>query len=54
MRVAVSSAAQKHGAFNTNVGLMLEKCHKQWPNIKLALCQPVYSIFNNTPPILET
>ena len=54
IKVAVSSAAQKHGAFNTKVGLMLGKCNrqtdryfidrnccKQWPNIKLALCQSV-------------
>ena len=47
MRVAVSSAAQKHepGTFNTKVGLMLGKCRKQWPNIKLALCQPVGSFY---------
>ena len=41
MPVAVSSAAQKHGAFNTKIGLMLEKCREQWPNNKLALRQPV-------------
>ena len=45
MRVSVSTAAQKHGAFNTKVGLMLGKCPKQWPNIKLALCQPVGSFY---------
>ena len=41
VKVAVSSAAQKHRAFNTKVGLMLGKCRKQWSNNKLALCQPV-------------
>ena len=45
MRVAVSSAAQKRRAFKTKVGLMLGKCRKQWPNIKLALCQPFGSFY---------
>ena len=45
MQVAVSSAAQKPGAFNTKAGLMLGKCRKQWPNIKPTLCQPVGSFF---------
>ena len=43
MRVKATgvSAAQKHGAFNTKVGLMFGNCRKQWPSIKLALYQPV-------------
>ena len=37
----VSSVAQKHGALNPKVGLMLWKWHEQRSNIKLALRQHV-------------